>query len=308
MCDIWKANATKNEISAEELLRHVLHFKNLGVREVAFSGGEALMHSNLWRLCEVLRQQEIGITLLSTGLLLERSTVEIISNFKEVIVSIDGSPRVHDAIRNIPNGFQKLSAGIAALKHAKPDFRITARCVLQRHNFLDFENIIRSVKEMGIDQISFLPADISTGAFNHIDPLSRERVHEIALDKTEVNEFEKIIDDSFNNLKGEYASGFIAESPKKMRRIVDYYKAVNGISSYPVTACNAPWVSAVIESDGRVMPCFFHKPYGNIVDNDLMEILNSPEAIAFRKNLDVIKDPICQRCVCSLKIGRIAMI
>jgi hypothetical protein len=32
----------------------------------------------------------------------------------------------------------------------------------------------------------------------------------------------------------------------------------------------------------------------------LHEILNSPQALQFRRNLDIASDPTCQRCVCSL--------
>lgn len=303
MCDIWKANHDKKEISPEDLQKHVKHFNQLGVREIVFSGGEALMHSNLWKLCQILRENKINITLLSTGLMLERNAKEIISYFKEVIVSVDGSEHVHDKIRNVPQAFEKLSAGVKELKRIKPDFRVTARCVLQRNNFNDFFNTIKSAKEIGLDQISFLAADISTSAFNHVGEWTKERVSEVALNKEETQQFEIIIEDSFYNLKEFYVSRFIVETTSKMRKIVQYYKAVNGLGEYPETICNAPWVSAVIESDGSVMPCFFHKPYGNIYSGDFKEIINSDKAIAFRKKLDVNTDLICKKCVCSLKLG-----
>ena len=303
MCDIWKANHDKKEISAEELQKHARHFKELGVREIVFSGGEALMHSNLWKLCQVLRDNSIDITLLSTGLMLERNAKEIITNFKEVIVSVDGSKDVHDRIRNIPQGFDKLVAGIRELKRLKPSFRVTARCVLQRYNFNDFYNTVESAKEIGLDQISFLAADISTPAFNHVGEWTKDRVSEVALNADEAQQFETIIEDSFLKIREYYESRFIVESPSKMRKITQYYKAVNGLVEYPGTVCNAPWVSAVIESDGSVMPCFFHKPYGNISNSSFKEIINSDQAIAFRKKLKVRTDPTCRKCVCSLKLG-----
>lgn len=303
MCDIWKANDEKKELSVEDLQQHIDAFKQLGVREVVFSGGEALMHSNLWRFCEVLKTQHIHITLLSTGLLLQKHAQDIVKNCREVIVSLDGSEAIHDKIRNIPRGFQKLSEGIKSLKAIAPGFRVSARCVLQRHNYADYFNIVRAAKDIGLDQISFLAADISTSAFNRQTQWSEERVSEIALTMPEVNELESIIERSFDVFKQEYSSRFIAESPDKMRRIIQHYKAVNGVVDFPGPVCNAPWVSAVIESDGSVMPCFFHKPYGNIYKNSLPEILNSSAAVAFRKNLDMDRDEICKKCVCSLKLG-----
>ena len=303
MCDIWKANHDKKEISPEELQKHVSNFVRLGVREVVLSGGEALMHSNLWKLCAILRENRIRITLLSTGLMLERNAREVVDNMGEVIVSLDGSQPVHDAIRNIPQGFEKLRTGVRELKKINPAFRVTARCVLQRHNFGDFLNTVSAAKEIGLDQISFLAADISSSAFNHSENEIAERVSEVALNKKETGEFEEVIEKSFSVLKSEYHSKFIAESPQKMRKIVQYYKAVNGMGEFTAPVCNAPWVSAVIESDGRVMPCFFHAPYGNIYDNDFLEIINSNQAIEFRKKLNVKEDPVCKKCVCSLKLG-----
>jgi radical SAM protein with 4Fe4S-binding SPASM domain len=59
-------------------------------------------------------------------------------------------------------------------------------------------------------------------------------------------------------------------------------------------------VSVVIEANGSVRPCFFHKPVGNLRDLPLTRIVerNLP---AFRQALDMDGDPVCKRCVCSMK-------
>jgi MoaA/NifB/PqqE/SkfB family radical SAM enzyme len=303
MCDIWKANQNKQEISLEVLEEHIHAFTKFGVREVVFSGGEALMHSNLWALCQLLKKNGIKITLLSTGLLLEKNALDVITYMDNVIISVDGSEVIHNQIRNIPDGYKKIAKGIEELRKHKSDFRITGRCVLQRYNFKDFINIVRSAQAIQLNQISFLAADISTAAFNHVQGLDQNRISEIALTKNEALELGQLIEYSFAELKDEYSSKFIAESPEKMKKIVQYYQAVNGSCDYPGAICNAPWVSAVIESNGDVMPCFFHKPYGNIYDGTLEAIVNSPTAVHFRKTLNVSKNDTCKKCVCSLKLG-----
>jgi MoaA/NifB/PqqE/SkfB family radical SAM enzyme len=302
MCDIWKANRNKKELTVEELAKHVKTFRSLGVREIVFSGGEALMHSNLWMLCDLLRRENIRLTLLSTGLLLEKNADSIVHYMDNVIISVDGSQSVHDRVRNIPGGYEKIVAGIDAIKKRKPGFRVTGRCVLQRYNFDDFNNTVSGARSIGLDQISFLAADVSTSAFNHVTEMMHDRVSEIALSKTETSQFEKIISRSFVDRKIDYDTKFIAENPEKMLRIVQYYKALNGMANYPRAICNAPWVSAVIESNGDVMPCFFHKPYGNIYSDDFLSVINSGKAIEFRKRLDTGRDPVCNKCVCSLKL------
>src|SRR5882724_13571896 len=111
MCDIWKANSEKKEISTEELSKHISAFKKLGVKQVALSGGEALMHSNLWKFCEQLKSIGVKISLLSTGLTLKANASEIVAHCDDVIVSLDGSKEAHNRIRNIPNAFEKLAEG-----------------------------------------------------------------------------------------------------------------------------------------------------------------------------------------------------
>ncbi len=308
MCDIWKANYSKKEISETELQRHVHYFDKLGVKEIVFSGGEALMHTNLWNLCKLLKRKKVKLTLLTTGLLLEKNANEVCANMEAVVISLDGSEVVHDSIRNIPDGFKKLVNGMRALRAITPGLRITARTVLQKQNFRDFMGIVKAAKEIGIDEISFLAADITTTAFNHADNMMENRTSEIALDEHETTELEQLITQSFVDLKEEYDTRYIAESPQKMLKIVQYYKALNGMKNFPEVICNAPWVSAVIEADGNVRPCFFHKPYGNIYGSDFMKVINSHQAITFRKHLDVNADPVCKKCVCTLKLPLSKMI
>jgi MoaA/NifB/PqqE/SkfB family radical SAM enzyme len=102
------------------------------------------------------------------------------------------------------------------------------------------------------------------------------------------------------NCQYEISSGFIAESAKKLQKIVEYYGALHAQNPFPSVKCNAPWVSVSIEADGTVRPCFFHKKIGNIRNLSLGELLNSPEAMDFRRNLNVSNNEICRKCVCTL--------
>lgn len=304
MCDIWKANENRQELTLSDLSPHLADMRRLGVQWVTFSGGEALMHSNLWALMELLKADGIKLTLLSTGLLLQRHAENILRWCDEVIVSLDGSQAVHDAIRNVSGAYERLTDGVRSLHTRDPYFPIGARCVLQRANFRDLPNIVRAAREIGVNRVSFLAADVSTDAFNRPEPWASERVSEVALSPHEVAEFNLIIERTMVDCAEEFSNGFIEESPAKLRRIGQYYAAIHGLAPLPGTICNAPWVSAVIEPNGDVRPCFFHPPQGNIRRNSLLEIVNGPENIRFRKQLDVQTDPICRKCVCTLHVGR----
>jgi len=303
MCDIWKANSEKKEISTEDLATHLHAFKKLGVKRVALSGGEALMHSNLWKFCDQLNSIGAKISLLSTGLTLKAQASDIISHCDDVIVSLDGSRQIHNQIRNIPNAYEKLAEGVDTIKKINPSFRITGRSVLQKSNFRDFKNIVEAAKALGLNQISFLPADVSSSAFNHPQGWKGEKKEEVALSEDEAKELRSILENSFDEFKSLYSEKFIAEGPVKMLALVQQYRAYHGKENFPQRNCNAPWVSAVIEPNGDVLPCFFHKAYGNIHDQPFEKIVNSSKAISFRKTLDMEEDPTCKKCVCSLKIG-----
>jgi MoaA/NifB/PqqE/SkfB family radical SAM enzyme len=303
MCDIWRANKNGQEIAPELLAQHIDSFRKLGVEWVVMSGGEALMHSNLWALCEQVKAMPAKITLLSTGLLLKRNAENVVKWCDEVVVSLDGSGEVHNEIRRIPRAFDRLAEGVASLKSLDPEFRVTGRCVVQRRNFADLSNIIDAAHTIGLDQISFLAVDVSSSAFNRPQPWGDERVSEVALSPNEVRELDQIVEEVIVRRADDFASGFVAESPDKLRRIPRYFAALNGVGEFPTTVCNAPWVSAVVETDGAVRPCFFHESFGNINELPLDEILNSTHARAFRAGLDVTQNEICRKCVCTLSLA-----
>ena len=218
-------------------------------------------------------------------------------------MSLDGDEATHDAIRNIPGAFEKLSEGVAAIKMINPEFRITARTVIHRLNFRKWPAIIDSAKMVGLDQISFLPADVSSHAFNREVLWSEQRQHEILPDEQELPELKETLQHLFISHKKEFDSSYIAERPEKLEKIHQYYSACYGLNPFPYKKCNAPWVSTVIEADGQVRPCFFHAPLGNIREKGLDQILNSDDSVRFRKELNMDNNPTCMKCVCYLNLS-----
>lgn len=302
MCDIWQANRDGLTLSEQDLVRHVDSIARLRPNLVTLTGGEALMSPDIWALCRMLREAGIAISLMSTGLLLRRHAENVVKWCDAVTVSLDGTEALHNAIRRVPRAFEMLEDGIAALKALRPALPVVGRCVVQRTNFRELARIIHTAKGLGLDTLSFLPADTSSEGFNRPTPWAGERVSEIALDAVETEELGEIMEEIIARYTSEIASGFIHESEAGLRNIVRYYAAVNGDGAFPEVRCNAPWVSAVIEADQSVRPCYFQPRIGSVRDKSLIEVLNSPEALAFREGLDVATDSICQRCVCSLWI------
>lgn len=299
MCDIWKIRQVR-EITAEDLTPHLDSLRALKVRWIVFSGGEPLMHSDPTSLARLCREEGIRLTLLTAGLLLERHAETVTRWMDDVIVSIDGPPGVHDAIRAVPGAFSRLSAGIRGLRQLRPEMPVLGRCTVQKRNFRNLRDTVRVAHALGLDSISFLAADITSQAFNRPIAWPHERLAAVALDDSEVDGLDFEVGVLIRDFRRDIESGFIAESPEKLRRIVLHYRAVLGRTRPAAPRCNAPWVSAVVEADGTVRPCFFHRPIGNIREANLGEVLNGDAAIRFRQQLDVAHNPVCQKCVCSL--------
>jgi MoaA/NifB/PqqE/SkfB family radical SAM enzyme len=303
MCDIWKGNNNLKQLTADDIQALMATLKKLGTKQVLMSGGEALLNLNFFRLCEILKKEKIRITLLSTGLTLKKNAESLVKWVDDIIVSLDGDEDTHDRIRNIPGAFNKMAEGISAIKMLKPDLKITSRTVIHRLNYTVWPKIIDSAKSLGLDQVSFLPADVSSHAFNRLQAWDEPRQHEILLSEKDIDELKMIMNNLFINYKNDFENRFIAESPNKIRNIYFYYAAYFGRNLFPYKKCNAPWVSTVVEADGTVRPCFFHEAYGNIKKQSLNEIINSDGAIDFRKNLDVTKNETCIKCVCYLNLS-----
>ena len=303
MCDIWKGNHDLQQLREDDVKGLMESLKKLETKQVVFSGGEALLHPGFFRFCEILKTNKIKITLLSTGLTLKKNAEQLVKWVDDIIISLDGDEPTHDAIRNIPGAFNKLTEGIAAIKAIDPLFKITGRTVIHRQNYHNWPQIIDSAKQIGLNQISFLPADVSSHAFNREIIWDDQRQQEILPAIHELPGFKSIVEELLMNYAADFSSHFIAESCEKIEKIYTHYAAFYGLNSFPYKKCNAPWVSAVIEADGTVRPCFFHEPYGNIKTNSLEHIINSEKAIDFRKQLDVATNNICVKCVCSLNLS-----
>lgn len=301
MCDAWSVRPIQ-EIGASDLEPCIRDVQELGVRWVVLSGGEPLLYSDLRGLVSMLRESKVRITILSNGLLLNRTAPLITHSVDDLIISLDGPRLIHDRIRGVRGAFDLLSEGIRKIREIRPDFPISARCTVQRENHLKLREIVKTAKDLGLQSVSFLAVDLNSTAFGRSSRWSAERKAEVALTAEETDRLEIEVEHIIN--EDRLCQGFVLESPEKLRRIVLHFRSQLGELKQTAPNCNAPWVSTVIESDGAVRPCFFHEPIGNIKEKSLRQILNGSEALKFREQLDIAQDPICRHCVCSLNAER----
>ena len=302
MCDIWRIRQVR-EITPRDLEPHLTSLRELNVKWIVFSGGEPLMHSDISSLSHVCRAEGVRVTLLTAGLTLEKRADIVAASIDDLIVSIDGPPDIHNKIRGVPGAYRRLQRGIEALRQLRAEMPIHGRCTIQKGNFGELRNTVHAARALNLNSISFLAVDTTSNAFNRPGGWSPGHQATVALNTAEVAALESEIEALISEYENEIESGFVVENAEKLRRIPLRFRSRLGQIPAMAPRCNAPWVSAVVESDGTVRPCFFHRPIGNIHEHPLADVVNSDEALNFRRNLDISRDPVCRNCVCSLFVN-----
>lgn len=298
-CDWWRADG-EDDLTLDEIRAWVKELPALGVRLVVLSGGEPLLRREVYDIADLIRAQGVKLHLLTSGLFLERDADKIAARFERVTISLDGhTSALYHQIRGV-DALSLVERGTKKLQTMAPTLPLSARSTLHRHNFRELPHLIDKARAMGLAQISFLAADVTSEAFGRArtDPSTRG----LLLSEREVEEFAQVVDQTIQTHARDFESRFVAESPDKLRRLPHYYAAQLGLNAFPPIACNAPWVSAVIEADGSVRPCYFHKAIGNIRAKSLAALLHD-EMKQFRGDLEVANNIVCKKCVCTLKVG-----
>lgn len=294
-CDWWRHSGA-DDLSLDDFAALSAELPALGTRVVAFSGGEPLLRPEVFEIAALFRARALSLQLMTSGVLLERAADRVAEHFARVYVSLDATTAdLYEAIRGV-DALAIVGRGIARLRRLAPSVPVMLRATLYRANFRELPALIDFAKTVDVAGISFLPADVSSGAFG------RERVPNAAplmLDRDEVHEFRTVVDRAVVAYRADFESRFIAESPEKLRRMPQYYAALAGDGPFPPVRCNAPWVSVVVEANGAVRPCFFHEAVGNIRHRSLATILRT-SLPAFRRTLSVEENPVCGKCVCSI--------
>jgi len=301
MCDIWQRKDGK-DLNLADFARHRESLLRLGVRQVVLTGGEPLLHRDLTGLCSLLKECGVKITLLTTGLLLSQRASVVAEGMDEIIISLDGPEEVHDRVRRVKGAYRLIDEGVQAIREKKLGMPVHGRSTVQKVNHRLLRKTVEGAKALSMDSISFLAADVTSQAFNRKLVWPGERQNQIALTKQEIEMLEQEVEALIRENADDIESGYIVESQAKLRRIIRRFREQLGELAPIAPQCNAPWVSAVMEVDGSVRPCFFHRPIGSTLEQTLERVINGDEAREFRASLNVTENPICRRCVCSLNL------
>jgi len=308
MCDLWRPQPGGGpaELDLTLLESWIPGWLELGVDRIGLTGGEPLLHSDVSGLLKVLGTAGFRVTLMTAGTRLTHHAKVVAEWCDSVVVSLDGPPNIHDAVRRTQSAFSDLQAGVADLRdRCGSSIRITARCTIQRANLGHLADTVETARALNLDGISFLPIDSSSGSFGRKSNSDSQRLRRDLCPG--IDDFDGLADELktiARNSSTTTAASFVAEDHSALvRRVLDHFRAENGLAPHSARPCNAPWVSAVVGIDGSIRPCFFHPAYGRCdLGGEFGAVLNSAPAREQRGRLDTTNDPICRRCVCPLAL------
>jgi len=145
--------------------------KPLGLSGVKLTGGEPLLHPHFMRLLEIVRREELGLTIETNGLL---CTPEIAADIAKspkrfVSVSIDGADaETHEWVRGVPGSYKAARQAVNNLVAAgiRPQVIFT----VMRSNAGQVDAIVHMAEKLGAASVKF----------NVVQPTARgEKLHEV---------------------------------------------------------------------------------------------------------------------------------
>jgi Fe-coproporphyrin III synthase len=293
-CDYWRHGRTDMDLAA--VTRLLPSLARLATRVALISGGEPLLNAAWPEIAELLRSRGLRLWLLTSGLSLAKHARRVAQLFDAVTVSLDGTnPATYARIRGL-DAFDKVCEGVRAAAHAGAALGL--RVTVQRANYRELPRFIDLARELGARQISFVAVDVANPhAFGRRDDFAAD----LALGPGDLPDLARLLDDLVHTHAADFRSGLIADSPRKLRRMLGYFTAVCGLGPFPQVRCNVFDYSAVVGATGRVSPCFFIAgPPQEAGGGELEETLNAAPMRSLRSAIRAGARAECARCVCSL--------
>ena len=131
-------------------------FKKLGGFLIGITGGEPLLHKDIFKILEFCRNLDFQITVSTNGLLINNQTI---NNFKRskiarIIVSVDGSKESHEYIRG-KNTFKKTINNIKSM--IRNNIEVAVRMMYYEKNIPYYRRFRDFCQNLGVKSLITAP-------------------------------------------------------------------------------------------------------------------------------------------------------
>jgi MoaA/NifB/PqqE/SkfB family radical SAM enzyme len=283
-CNAWKSRS-ENELTTEEVKNALHQLKEIGIKELIFTGGEPLLRNDIGEIIKEAKALEFqAIIVVTNGLLLERKAEELLDNgVTHIDISIDAINETNDKIRGIPGYYKKAINGIKTIQKLKKnkalDVPVTIMTtLLMKDNINDIPKLVELAKNLDA-HILFNLLEASLYIFGGV-PLSELMVDD-----------HKKIDETIDYLKtiNKKFPGVITQCNYSLDYARNYLKGKNRYNFH----CVHGFRMVYLGSHGEIFPCWAMEPIGNIREHKLQDIIGSKKQKELAQKMYKMECPKC---------------
>ena len=291
MCNIWRAPADLAELSANEWLDLLASPILSDLKELDITGGEPFLRDDLAQLLlgigrlKAKRLPRLCSIAITTNGFLTQTVLDVvravIAPLEQAGISLvfacgmDAVGEVHDRIRQVAGGWQRLHVTIEGLKQLRqqhPSLVLGIKTTVTKYNIDELDRICRYADEEGLFTI-ISPYILTANRYANLD-----REESLALSPAEKDK-----------LKHFYASPRFRWSTYRSE-LLQFLET--GRMEKP---CSAGFNYFFIRSTGELFSCpIIAASLGNVTPTPLAELIGSPAAAAFRRKVGEF--PECATC------------
>lgn len=139
-----------NQITSKEIFCLIKKLAIAGIQEIRFTGGEPLVHKDIYKMIELATKLGIYTSIGTNGTLIDEETAKKLKNMglKKAVVSLDGTREKHDEIRGKGN-YDKTILSIKYLQNQ--GIKIKVNSVIMHSNMEDVIILAKELNKMKID-------------------------------------------------------------------------------------------------------------------------------------------------------------
>lgn len=265
------------QLSPEYIKKTIKQCLLHGLETVILSGGEALLHTKVWEIIDVIHSFNLKCVILTNGSLLSRSYIREFKQKKvDLQISLDGyDAETNDKIRGT-GSFDKIIYAFEMINKEKYGSSVSINIVVNKYNYLGLEKIVNLAEDYNLASLGF----------NFINRIGRATLYNIEL----------------NNQQLMHAMDTVATLKNKS-------KLVNKILT-PTMNCRFDnlingdlFLNPLIDVDGNVYMCeYLRNPVfsiGNIYKEHLSKIMNGRKIKNILELIQIRKDFMseCKKCI-----------
>ena len=254
-----------DELTTEEICSLIDVLSSMGVHRLTLTGGEPLVHPDLFEIVEHARKAPMTVTIFTNGTLI---TEEHVEKFKKVgvkvAVSVDScNEQTHDTFRGKKGALKRTLQGITLLRAA--GLSVTVSVSLSQLNKNELVDTLKYFREHNLTD--YQVAEVST---------SGRGLDEVVITP---EEYYQVLVEQLTYEKG--------------------VKKVKGLAPKREDGCGIAQSLIYVKADGTILPCHTcckDMGVGNVRDVDLAEFWDTNETLEMLRRIRAEDDSNCRGC------------